>query len=129
MEAKYIKEFNLTGNNMVDVDKICKDWNDKFIISTWNNDGVISYALQIFGKKVGVRILKSQISEEQAKQIITNLDLVYVHAGIPQSAGSYKTRAFIEEEIERLESIQSEKENELIIINRLIYNHRTSIGV
>lgn len=125
--SKYVKEFNQTGNCLVDVDKICKDWNDKFIISTWNDDGVISYTLQILGKRSGVRVLKSQISEEQANEIISKLDLVHISAGIPRSAGSYSTKEFIRKEIERFGIIQAEKENELIIINRLISNYTVGL--
>jgi len=123
-ESKYLKEFNVTGNCLVYVDKICKDWNDKFVISTWNNEGETEYTLQIFGKKKNVRLLKIRIADEQAKEIISKLDLVHVSAGIPRSAGSYGTKEFIKKEIERFEAIQAEKENELIIVNRMLYNYR-----
>lgn len=67
-ESIYIMEFNLTGNCVVDVKNICKDWTDKFVISTWKNENETEYTLQIFGKKKDDRLLKLRISEEQAKE-------------------------------------------------------------
>lgn len=71
--SKYITEFQQTGNSTVNVDLICKDWNDRFTISTWINDKEEKYTFVVNGKRKNTRLCKIQISKEQVNEIITEL--------------------------------------------------------
>lgn len=121
--SKYITDFQQTGNSTINVDLVCKDWNERFSICTWINDNEEEYTFIINGKRKGLRLCKTQISKEQAMQIIDRINLAHVKAGIPRSAGSYHTKEFIKSEIERFKAIKQDKEKDLSIINDVIYQY------
>lgn len=75
---EYITDFKYTGECAVNVDSICKDWNDLFNIFTWlNMNDITEYTLVIYKKnKRGIKT-KVRISELQALEIINKLKLIH----------------------------------------------------
>lgn len=120
--SKYITEFQQTGNSTVNVELICKDWNDeRFTISTWINDNDEKYTFVVNGKRKNTRLCKTQISKDQAIEIISKLDLIHVKSNIFRRGGAYHSKNFITSEIERITKIKHEKEQELSVINQALY--------
>lgn len=87
--SKYITEFQQTGVSTVNVDLICKDWNERFVISTWINDKEEMYTFIIHGKRKSTLLCKTQISKEQAMEIISKLALIHVKDNTFRSGGAY----------------------------------------
>lgn len=125
--SKYITKFKQTGNSTVNVDLICKDWNDRYTISTWINDKEEKYTFVVNGKRKNTRLCKTQISKEQATEIISKLNLIHVKAGIPRSAGAYHSRDFVKSECERIRKIEEEKEIELTHIRHIRYEYELAL--
>lgn len=123
--AGYIKIFQETGISTINVDKVCKDWNDRFYISTWINDAEEKYTFIVNGKRKNVRLCKTEISKKQALQIVSKLNLIHVKSSAFKSAGTYYTNSFINSEIQRLTRIK--KENELLFIKNAIHSFEYSI--
>lgn len=121
--SKYITEFQQTGNSIINVDLVCKDWNDKFSIYTWINDNEEKYSLIVNGKRKNVILCKTQISKEQAFAIADRLKLIHVKDAIFRSAGSFHAESFIKSEVERITKIKQEKEYELSIISEMLYKY------
>lgn len=119
--SKYIKEFQQTGNSTVNVDLICKEWNDRFTISTWINDKEEKYTFVVNGKRKNTRLCKTQISKEQATEIVSKLALIHVKDNVFTSAGAYHSEKFIKSEVERITKIKQEKEQELSFIRQTLY--------
>jgi hypothetical protein len=119
--SKYITDFQQTGNSTIDVDLICKDWNDRFVINTWNNDKEEKYTFVIHGKRKNTNLCKTQISKEQANEIISKLTLVHVKSAIFKSGGAYHSKSFIKSEVERITKIKQDKEQELSLIVEVLY--------
>ena len=65
--SKYITDFQETGNSTINVDLVCKYWNDRFSICTWINDDEEKYTFIVNSKRKNTRLCKTQISKEQAK--------------------------------------------------------------
>jgi hypothetical protein len=119
--SKYITEFKQTGISIVNVDLICKDWNDRFTISTWINDKEEKYTFVVNGKRKNTRLCKTQISKEQANEIVSKLALIHVKDNTFRSGGAYHSKNFIKSEVERITKIKQEKEQELSFIGRILY--------
>lgn len=119
--SKYITAFQQTGISTVNVDLICKDWNDRFTISTWINDKEEKYTFIVNGKRKNTSHCKTQISKEQANEIVLKLSLIHVKDMSFKSAGAYHSKKFIKSEVERITKIKQEKEQELSFISRAIY--------
>lgn len=107
--SKYITKFRQTGNSTVNVNLICKDQNDGFSICTWINDNEEKYTFVVNGKRKNIRLCKTQISKEQATEIISKLNLIHVKAGIPRSAGGYHSREFVKSERKRIIKIEKKR--------------------
>lgn len=126
--SKYVKEFKLTGCVTVHVDLICKKWNDKFCITTWTElDKSKRYTFVVNGKRKNSDVCKVQISKEQADEIVSRLGLVYVKNYLFNSAGAYHSINFCKSEIDRIKKIKIDKERELDIISRLLYQYEKSV--
>ena len=125
--SKYISEFQQTGNSTVNVDLICKDWNDRFSICTWINDNEEKYTFVVNGKRKNTTLCKTQISKEQAMYIVSKLNLIHVKASIPRSAGAYHSKEFIKSECERIRKIEEEKEIELTHIRHTRYEYEQAL--
>jgi len=122
-----IIEFNETGNSVIDVDFVCKKWNDQFLISSWaNNDGV-QYTLVINGKRKNTRLVKSQISNEQAEEVIRKLELVNVKDSTFKSASVFISRSFAISELEKFKVMNYEKQQELNMISEYIRSYRNAL--
>lgn len=119
--SKYITEFQQTGVSTVNVDLICKDWNERFVISTWINDIEEMYTFIIHGKRKSTLLCKTQISKEQAMEIISKLALIHVKNTIFKNNKTYHSKTFIKSEIERITKIKQEKEQELSFISQTLY--------
>ena len=118
--GNYITEFNQSGISTVNVDKICKDWNDRFSILTFQNHEVEKYTLLIKGKRKNTILCKTQISSLQAFSIANRLDLFHVKSSISKSAGSFHTKSFILGEIRMLTELKNRLQLELESISRQI---------
>lgn len=127
--AKYITEFNQTGISVVDVEFICKNWSDRFLISTWINNNEEKYTFVVNGKRKNTRICKTQISKEQAFIIANRLNLIHVRDMTFRSAGAFHTESFIQSEIKRIAIIKKEKEEELSIISKLLYQYERCLYI
>lgn len=113
--SKYIKEIN--------VDLVCKDWNDRFSICTWINDDEEKYTFIVNGKRKNTILCKIQISKEQAFSVSNRLKLIHVKDTTFRSAGAFHTESFIKSEVERIAKIKQDKENELSIISKMLYQY------
>lgn len=125
--SKYITEFQKTGISTVNVDLICKDWNEKFTISTWINDKEEKYTFVVNGKRKNTRLCKTQISKEQANEIITKLSLIHVKDNTFRSGGAYHSKNFIKSEVERIIKIKQKKEQELSFISQALYMYKSCL--
>lgn len=122
--SKYIKDFKQTGNCTINVDLVCKDWNDSFSISTWINlDDEEKYTFIIKGKRKNTTLCKTQISKEQAFAVADRLKLIHVKDTTFRSAGAFHSESFIKSEVERITKIKHDKENELAIISKMLYQY------
>ena len=121
--SKYITDFQQTGNSTINVDLVCKDWNDRFSICTWINDDEEKYTFIVNGKRKNTRLFKTQISKEQAFAVADRLKLIHVKDTTFRSAGSFHSESFIKSEVERIAKIKQEKENELSIISKVLYQY------
>jgi hypothetical protein len=72
-EFKYlVGEFQITGNNQINVDLVCKDWNHLWVILQHND----TYRLVKYVRKDSQNTaLKTDISNIQALEIIKKLKL------------------------------------------------------
>jgi hypothetical protein len=121
--SKYITDFQQTGNSAINVDLVCKDWNDRFSICTWINGNEEKYTFLVNGKRKKTRLCKTQISKEQAFAIADRLKLIHVKDSTFRSAGSFHTESFIKLEVDRITKIKQEKEQELTFIRHTLYNY------
>lgn len=118
--SKYITDFQQTDNSTINVDLVCKDWNDRFSICTWINDNEEKYTFIVNAKRKNTRLCKTQISKEQAFAVADKLKLIHVKATTFRSAGSFHSESFIKSEVERITKIKQEKEDELAIISKML---------
>lgn len=121
--SKYIKDFQQTGISALNVDLVCKDWNDRFSIYTWINDNEEKYTFIVNGKRKNTRLCKTEISKEQALLVVNKLNLIHRKDHTFRSAGSYHTESFIKSEIECISKIKQEKEFELDVISKMLYSY------
>jgi len=121
--SKYITDFQQTGNSTINVDLVCKDWNDRFSICTWINDDEEKYTFVVNGKRKNTRLCKTQISKEQAFAVADMLKLILVKDTTFRSAGAFHSESFIKSEIERIGKIKQEKEAELAIISKMLFQY------
>lgn len=124
--SRYITEFKETGISTVNVDKICKDWNDRFIIYVHNNEK-FTFVITGRGRRKKTNFCKTEISKTQAYEIVAKLTLLYVQDSTFRSAGAYRTFEYIKSEIERLTVIKKDKELELSVINSVLENYEKHI--
>jgi hypothetical protein len=124
----YFNEINPTGISVANVDFICKNWNDKFSIITWINEKEEKYIFCVHGRGKESIIVKSQISKEQAFEIVKELDLFHVKNTLFRSAGIYRTKEFIISEINRIEEIRTNKSLELRAIETELFNFEDTLS-
>lgn len=120
---KYITEFTISGPSVVNIDLICKDWNDRFLISTWIGNNGTEYTFIINGKAKNRILYKTKISEYQSLVIANRLSLIHVKSTIFKSAGIFRTESFIKSEIERIKKIKREKELDLNVIEKALFEY------
>lgn len=77
---KLVTEFNLTGECTVNVKEVVKRWGKTWIISQWQEKFTLCH-----------RNLKVQISKQQGKEIIVELDLVPVQSEVFRSGKTWMT--------------------------------------
>lgn len=123
---KYFTEFNTSGISTVNVDKICKDWDERFIIYVYNNEK-FTFVITGRGRRKKTNFYKTEISKTQAYEIVAKLTLLYVRDSTFRSAGAYHTFEYIKSEVERLSLIKDTKERELSVINSVLENYEKHI--
>lgn len=116
---KYVTKFNETGVSIVDVDMICKKWNNRFSISVWND----KYTIIIKGD------LKTVISEGQAWKIIKRKELLNVKSPIFNSGSTYCTREFIVAQYDKANNQKEQKLKELEFINKTLATYSKAAGI
>ncbi len=116
-----ITKFEQTGICEVDVDKVVKVWTDKFSISQYRH----KFTLVKNSKKDNCE--KTEISAEQANQIISRLNLVPIQSCLFVNGKTYRTASNILSEIVRISKIQEEKQAELNAISRYLYDYRQAL--
>jgi hypothetical protein len=118
-----IKTYNETGCCEIHVPKVVKAWTDKFTIlkRVWyyETHGIGSYGtkytlVQYRKNGKGTTNLKIEISETQALELISLLDLKCIVDITFRKAWSYKQAGFIKTEIERLKEIHRTKSTEFL---------------
>lgn len=119
--SKYIIDFEQIGESTVNVDLICKDWNERFVIRTWINDNEERYTFIIKGKRKNTTLCKTQISKKQAMEVVDKLDLIHVKDGISKSRGNYHSIKFIKSEVERMTKMKQNMEQDLSFISQALY--------
>lgn len=124
---KHVKEFNKTGCSLLNIDLVCKNWNDRFTIYTWINDDKKDYTFVINSKVKDKVLVKTKILESEALIIANRLKLIHVKDVTFSSAGSFRTEKFIISEISRLETLNQEKRYELDMISKMIYMYEISL--
>lgn len=125
--SKYVSDFQKTGISTLNVDLVCKDWDDRFSICTWINDTDEKYTFVINSKRKNKSLCKVQISKEQTFAVANRLNLIHVKDSIFRSAGAFHTESFIKSEVERITKIKQEKEQEIASINKILYDYNISI--
>lgn len=121
--SKYITAFQQTGDSTINVDLVCKDWNDRFSICTWINGDEERYTFIVNGKRKNTSLCKTQISKEQAFSVVDRLNLIHVKDSTFRSAGAFHGKSFIKSKVELIAKIKQEKENELAIILGMLYQY------
>jgi hypothetical protein len=124
---KYITDFQQTGISTINVDLVCKHWDERFSICTWVNDKEEKYTFVVNGKRKNTRLCKTQISKEQAIEVAEKLKLIHVKHSTFRSAGTYHSESFIKSEIERLGEIMEQKEAELKMISNVFYKYKKAL--
>lgn len=71
---KLITKFEITGECEIDVKKVVKAWNDRFVISQWHDEFTLCRHAKNAGNFTKTN-LKVRISKQQAKELIVELDL------------------------------------------------------
>lgn len=125
--SKYVTEFNQQGKSLLNIDLVCKNWNKTFVIYTWINNIEEKYTFVINGKRKNTVLIQTEISKEQANDIVSRLNLHHVKDSLFNSAGAYRSKEFIDSEIERIIKIKKEKEEELSFIINTLYQYERSI--
>ena len=125
--SKYITEYQTTGNCKIDIDRVCKKWNNRFVISTYEKPNEVEYTLVINGKCKNTTILMTLISKEQASLVINKLNLIHVKSLIFARAGTYHSKSFINSEIKKLSKIKLEQEMDLSITKSRLSQYEKSI--
>jgi len=81
MEDIFIGDFKITGQNTIDVKKVAKKWNHLWRIFEWRRDN--SFRLVKYIRKDSPKTaIKTTISPQQAKELITELNLKQNHSSI-----------------------------------------------
>lgn len=111
---KLIKEFNQTGNCIIDVEKVVKVWTDKFSISQYHDE----YRLIKQGR--GHDCAKVSISKEQAEILIDKLKLLRIQSVMLIHGRTYRTEINIISEKNRIQKIIDEKQNEIKVLRSFI---------
>lgn len=125
--SKYIKEFNQTGISIINIDLVCKNWNDRFNIVTWVTDVEEIYTFVIYAKRNDRILCKTDISKEQALELAKKLNLIFVKDILFKNSGFFHTENFIKNEIERFTKMKHEKEGELNFIHNMLYNYERCV--
>lgn len=117
-----IKTFQETGSCELDIKKVIKKWKDNFAISQYHKE----FTFIVFLKNGNTK-LKVKITEEQANELITELNLGKIKSTTFKHANTFRTKDFIQSEILRLTEIQANKERELDLIENIIISYQLAI--
>lgn len=123
---KYVTGINENGESIINVDAICDNWGDRFLINTWINSHGEKYTFIIMNSK-GKITYKINISKEYANEIISRLSLIHIKETELSLSGNYHSKSFIEKEINRLNNLKSIRERELYLINSILKTYIKNI--
>lgn len=123
---KYVTGINENGEPIINVDAICDNWGDRFLINTWINSHGEKYTFIIMNSK-GKITYKINISKEYANEIISRLSLIHIKETELSLSGNYHSKSFIEKEINRLNNLKSIRERELYLINSILKTYIKNI--
>ncbi len=114
------KEFPDSGTCVIDLPILYKKWNKLFVLSKYRED----YTLV---KTKGKDRFKAKISQEQALEIIKELQLCQIQDTTFASASTFMTKEVIADEIIRLWQIKEEKARELEVVTNVIFSYKEAI--
>lgn len=124
---KYITNFQQVGCSTINVDLVCKDWNDNFSISVWIDDNIEKYTFIINNKRNSKNNIKTLITKEQTLEVVNRLNLVYVKSTIFKRGATYLSKKYVESKIETFTKLKEEKEVELSTIKDMISSYTQSL--
>jgi len=120
---KLITDYQQTGICTIDVEKVCKAWTDKFIISQYHDE----YSLIKFLR--GENKYRVSISKDQALEVINKAELAQVKSDLFKYAWTYKKAGFIQSEIIRLNEILKEERMKVSFIESSIIQLEQALKV
>lgn len=96
MESSYIKKYELTDECELDIDAVVKVWDNRFFINQYNSpvSNKSEYRLIEYVKEFEEPTkTKVSISEKQAKEIISRLNLISIQDSFFHNNFSWQTEA------------------------------------
>lgn len=117
---KLIIKFVENGVCKIDVNQVVKMWNDKWRIYKWNEEYTLCFPFRKGSRRI-------TISEAQAKELISKIELISVKSTLLVSGTSFFTKNYILSELDRIKEIANEKYLDLEVINREIINLNNSL--
>ena len=87
-----IKEFNMTGACVVDIEALVEAWDHRFLLSQWNDEYRL---IKYLRKGSSSTKIKCGISQDQAQEIIKRLKLFRTQSMF-SSGGSWRKEGFSE---------------------------------
>lgn len=93
-----IKEFKDTGPCIIDLEVLEKKWDHRFLLSQWENEFRL---IQYLRRGSSMTQIKCIISLEQAREIITKLDLEQEKSGIFKHGSTWRKKGQSEFDMQR----------------------------
>lgn len=113
--SKYIKEFKNFEASILNIKKICSDWNDNFVITNYNDSE--DYTFLVYNKRKTKYLCKTKILKQEAEQIISKLKLIKTYSPMYRLSISYHSLSYINYTIEQLLKEKKDKEYQLKYID------------
>lgn len=93
-----IKEFNMTGSCLIDIELLGEKWDHRFWLSQWQDDFRL---IKYLRRGSSCTDIKCGISKEQAQEIIQRLKLVQTQSVMFNSGSSWRKEGQSESDMRR----------------------------
>jgi hypothetical protein len=125
---KYINK-NPETDVIINVELVCKVWDDSLAIHTWIDDKEEEYTLVRLGCSSPLDVDFQLILKSQAIEIVNKLGLVHVRSVFTSSGGYYVSKAYAQSEIIRLtNSLDDSDEDDIDMLNDIISSYSQAIS-